>query len=216
MKKYLLVLCCFISLLAINTHAENTALLDPALWTKNWLSSEQGEKGVKFSTYATLATISADETPHTRIVQIFDTQDYGLTFFTHKHSNKVQHIQNNPHVALNFWLPQTKRQISIEGQLHPLPNPYLEETWQKMPKWMQFHFMGSDHKSPLPNQEILTQNVAKLEAQFPDKVPMPDIFIGYYLEPTQYTFFEVQTPKFTNKNVAKKTKTGWQIQAMQP
>jgi len=52
----------------------------------------------------TLATASANATPHARIVLLKDFDENGFVFFTNYQSNKGNQLQENPKAALIFFL----------------------------------------------------------------------------------------------------------------
>ena len=56
----------------------------------------------------TLSTVSSDNKPASRIVLLKDLSESGFVFFTNYTSKKSIDIQNNPHVAINFYWPEPK------------------------------------------------------------------------------------------------------------
>ncbi len=179
-----------------------------------WLEKESaGQRHVS----GNLATVTPKYKPSSRMVNIFWDDNQHISFYTHAQSKKVAYIQRNPYTSLNIWLPTIRKQITVDGKARFLKDEVVQEKWLKMPRWMQLRFMASDHRSELNDgDQVMRDKLAALELAYPDNIPMPDTFVGYYIDPNYITFFEVNTPDFASKRVAQKKGQSWSIVAYQP
>src|SRR5690606_14067252 len=64
-----------------------------------------------------LATVSADGRPSSRIVLIKGVDERGFTWFTNYESRKGLDLHAKPHAALLFHWIELERQVRIEGRV---------------------------------------------------------------------------------------------------
>ena len=68
-----------------------------------------------------LSTVSKDAIPSSRVLLLRDFDEDGFTFFTNYKSAKSKNIDSNNKVALNFFWPNSQRQIRIVGDAVKIP-----------------------------------------------------------------------------------------------
>ncbi|KAJ9534878.1 hypothetical protein QJQ45_029562 [Haematococcus lacustris] len=98
-----------------------------------WLSiiekSVKANKSLAYARYVQLATIRPDGRPANRTVVFrgFLKESSDLTFITDLRSNKVAELSANPAAEVAWYLPQTREQFRLSGNLqvvgaeHPQP-----------------------------------------------------------------------------------------------
>ena len=209
-KKWIpLLLCIATSLFAREQH--------PIEKVNQWFKEEKEKSAGSFHKFATLATVSSDGRPHTRMIEIVGlNRNKGVLFFTHKNTGKAQHLSHNPHTALNVWLPNTLRQISMEGEVMQIPTVDAEKSWRRMPRFMKITFMASDHGGEIESNDVLNVRKENLEKLYPNEIPMPDAFIGYHVMPKTVVFYEIQPRNFPIKHVAHLDQDTWTICQVEP
>jgi pyridoxamine 5'-phosphate oxidase len=230
----IVLLGCLLSSILANASfaSENQSQYDqPNIWLSKWLNEEKDTKRDAAitdtknhvsnipSSLVTLATTGKNGQPTIRVVQTANnTIEDGIIFYTHSSTVKAHNIKENPKVALNYWLPNTKRQVSIEGKAKKLPSSYAKAAWVKMPKWMQINLTVSDHTSKLESREKMDAAIAKLMKKYKDKeLPMVDSFIAYVIQPKKYIFYSIHSGSFADKFVATKIANNkWTIERRQP
>lgn len=210
MKKIISLLLCALPLVA-GACIKHQPLQEMHTWFDQELELSQSPH-----LYGTLATVSPDKKPSTRIVQFSIDDNNAIKFFTHEATNKVEHLAHNPNVSLNVWLKEQRKQVTVDGQVTPLPLEELENIWATMPRWMQLRFMASDHKSSMEDKSVMEQALGELEKQYPDTVPMPEEFVGFTIDSQIVTFYEVNMPDFANKAVAEHDGSQWVVSFYQP
>ena len=81
-----------------------------------WLNKENSV-GAPDPAQAVLATSTIDAIPHSRVVAIREISPEGLLFFTQRGTKKVEELNVNPRVSLNFWFELTERQIYFQKNI---------------------------------------------------------------------------------------------------
>ena len=88
---------------------------DPVEQARRWVD-EAIEGGLPLPNAMTLATVSADGQPSSRVVLLKGIEGGGFTFFTHYDSRKGEEIAANPKVSFTmFWQP-FDRQLIVIGE----------------------------------------------------------------------------------------------------
>ena len=195
MIKIFLVLSIFIS---INIYAKS---LHPISKIQYWCNEEKKKTNKKFLNFATLATVSCDGHPHTRLIQLTNfNKKEGALFFTNKRSQKVIHIEYSQNVAVNIWLPKTQRQISIEGIIKEVSLKDTEKYWRKLPFSSKALFLHED--TPTENNKPSDVNRKVIRQVCGSNNFMPDTFVGYWLIPKKIIFREMHPKKFPSKEIS--------------
>ena len=189
----------------------------PIRKVNQWYKAEKERSGKGFHKFATLATVSQDNHPMTRMVELVGfSQGKGALFFTHRNTTKVEHLTSNPHAALNIWLPKTLRQVSMTGTVVEIPRQDAEKSWKRMPRFMKLTFMASEHKGEIDSPDVLQKRKAKLEELYKNDIPMPDAFVGYRFQPDTITFYEIKPRNFPHKEIAHLDHDKWVVSLMEP
>jgi len=90
---------------------------DPLEQARLWVD-EAIEAGLPLPNAMTLATVSADGQPSSRVVLLKGIEGGGFTFFTHYDSRKGEEMAANPKVSFTmFWQP-FDRQMIVIGEAH--------------------------------------------------------------------------------------------------
>jgi len=189
---------------------------DPIATVEQWFEEEAEKSAQPFIKMGTLATVSSEGKPSVRMVEIPFINAKGLSFFTHSNSQKAQDLSDNHHAALHIWLPATRRQISINGEVTLLLASEAERSWQRLPRSMQLSFMASNHAGPMTTPNLLERRLQELDKKTGSCVAMPDEFLGYCLAPNTIAFYILKHPDFAEKVVASQVGDQWNIEYMQP
>lgn len=185
----------------------------PEQLSANWVK-EEWSGGV---TFATLSTVSENNKPSSRVIQLFVSDDNGMQFYTHRNTRKANDISANPSVSLNAWMPNTKRQLEVEGDVLELSSEDLEDTWSKMPRNFQLKFISSDHKSNFTSADQLVNKLNENKEKYQEVIPMPQSFVGYSLVPSRYEFYSLaKDGSFPDKIVAIRDADKWDVNRKEP
>jgi pyridoxamine 5'-phosphate oxidase len=106
---------------------------DPFVQFETWiyaaLESEPGEPNAM-----TLATISKDGRPSTRVVLLRGIEEGGFSFYTNYCSRKARDIEQNNNVALSFYWASLLRQVRIEGVAEKLSADASDKYFRSRPR----------------------------------------------------------------------------------
>ncbi|UWN49644.1 Pyridoxine/pyridoxamine 5'-phosphate oxidase [Alcanivorax sp. ALC70] len=98
---------------------EADLLADPVEQARRWVD-EAIDANLPLANAMTLATVSADGRPSSRVVLLKGIEDGGFVFFTHYDSRKGDDIAANPNVSfVMFWGP-FDRQLIVNGRAEKL------------------------------------------------------------------------------------------------
>lgn len=215
MHKVLIGLSVILFSLTSLSAAENA---HPIKKIKNWFEDEKQRSDRGFHRFATLSTVGQDGHPYSRMIEIVGmSQKSGILFFTHRNTQKVEHLNTNPFAAMNIWLPKTLRQVSINGSVKEVPSEIAENSWKRMPRFMKLTFLASEHKGILPSSDVLDERKDKLEELYKGgDIPMPDTFVGYRLVPDRVIFYEIKPRNFPEKELSQLEDENWITCQLEP
>lgn len=207
--KYFLVLLCSVALAAKELH--------PIAKANGWLNEEKERTEGRFFKFAALATVDADGNPHNRMIEITKlTQKEGAFFFTHAKTQIMAHLRSTPRASLNFYLPKTHRQMTMNGRVYQLSQNDAEKAWKRFPRFMQLIFITTNKDEPLGSAEILEKRKKIIDGEYPQEIPFPQTFVGFRLEPENITFYQMNHRSFPTKEIACLTNSQWVCTKVEP
>ncbi|EKF76051.1 pyridoxamine-phosphate oxidase [Alcanivorax hongdengensis A-11-3] len=161
---------------------------DPLAQAQRWVD-EAIDAGLPLPNAMTLATVSADGQPSTRVVLLKGIEGGGFTFFTHYDSRKGREIEGNARVSFTmFWQP-FDRQMIVIGEAHKVDEEESQAYFASRPYGSQVSAAISPQSQPV-TREWLEAQVEALQQQHPQApVPKPAQWGGYRIVPTEIQFW---------------------------
>ena len=98
---------------------------------------EQCYAFIRENMYATVATVSVNNTPNAAYVGYMVDEYLQFYFFTRQHSEKHHNLKFNPNVALVIASETTPTTVQIDGHARPLDKASEE-------KWMEYFMTEHD------------------------------------------------------------------------
>ena len=164
-----------------------------------------------------LATVSADGRPSSRIVLIKQVDQRGFTWYTNYDSQKGQQLAGNDHAALLFFWSELERQVRIEGRVVKTADAESDHYFHSRPLKSQLAAIASQQSAPIASRDLLEANYATVAAQFGEQPPRPAHWGGYRLEPTRIEFWQGRRSRFHDRIVFTRQPDGtWLRQRLQP
>jgi pyridoxamine 5'-phosphate oxidase len=111
---------------------EAQALAEPLKQFELWLSQAL-EAEVPEANAMTLATVSSQLRPSTRVVLIKGCDERGLVWFTNYDSRKGQELAGNPFAALQFHWVELERVVRIEGHVEKVSDEESDTYFHSRP-----------------------------------------------------------------------------------
>jgi len=157
-----------------------------------------------------LATATAAGKPSARTVLLKAWDERGFVFYTNLESRKSAEIKENPNAALLFHWKSRRRQIRIEGQVALVEDTQADAYYATRPRGSRLGAWASAQSRPLKDRETFEQDLAKVEARFPDEtIPRPPFWSGWRLRPDHFEFWQDQQYRLHDRLTFARTTTGW-------
>lgn len=168
---------------------ESDSLADPRLQFEHWLN-QAIEAEIPEPNAMTLATVSSDLRPSTRVVLIKGVDARGIVWYTNYNSRKGQELAGNPFAALQFHWVELERVVRIEGQVEKVSADESDAYFHSRPLDSRIGAWASPQSEPISGREVLVAAAAKYGAQFLLNPPRPPHWGGYRLVPKQWEFWQ--------------------------
>ncbi|WP_421775376.1 pyridoxamine 5'-phosphate oxidase [Gracilimonas sp.] len=165
----------------------------------------------------TLATVDANQKPHTRVVLLKGLEDGSFVFYTNYASNKGKDLEQNPNASLCFLWLQLERQVRIDGTVEKISKEESEAYFRQRPYKSQLGALASNQSAEVPNREFLEKKFEELEEKYPEgKVPMPEIWGGYRLKPEAIEFWQGRRSRLHDRIKYEQVGNKWEIKRLSP
>jgi len=165
----------------------------------------------------TLAAVSADGRPSTRMVLLKDHDAQGFVFYTNFNSQKGQELLANPNASLCFHWKSLGKQVRIEGPAGRVPDSEADAYYASRPRGSRIGAWASEQSQPVASRDVLEARVADLTAKFgADNIPRPPHWSGFRVVPDRIEFWTDRPDRLHDRQVFVRTADGWSEQRLQP
>ena len=165
------------------SHADPLQQFDQ--WLKEAISSEVPEPNAM-----TLATVSGDLRPSTRVVLVKGYDARGIVWYTNFESRKGRELAGNPFAALQFHWVELERVVRIEGVVEKTSDSESDAYFHSRPLDSRIGAWASPQSEVIAGRTVLVTNAAKYAAQFLLQPPRPQHWGGYRLKPDSWQFWQ--------------------------
>ena len=196
---------------------ESIALANPLEQFAQWLKQAEAED--VFEPNAMVAsTIDPDGAVSSRTVLLKGLDATGFEFVTNYSSRKGKALLANPNISLLFPWYGLKRQVIVYGEAQPTVAEVSDLYWQRRPKGAQLASAASDQSAPIASRDLLDEQLAALEAQYPGDalVPRPEHWGGFRVLPHAIEFWQGRSMRFHDRIRYDLVDSQWQITRLQP
>jgi pyridoxamine 5'-phosphate oxidase len=140
----------------------------------------------------TLATVSEQGHPSTRVVLLKGVEADAFVFFTNYQSQKGRSLAENGSCALNFFWPELERQVCVMGIAEKISEAASESYFKSRPRASQIGAWASPQSTPIANREMLEERARQLEEKFKDQdtLPKPKQWGGFAVRPMKVEFWQ--------------------------
>ncbi|MDX1497667.1 MAG: pyridoxal 5'-phosphate synthase [Salinisphaeraceae bacterium] len=152
--------------------------------------TEAEARHLKDATHASLATTKTDGQPSVRTIYLTAIQDDGIVFFVNSESGKGKQLQKNPKAGLCLFWPEVQTQVTLEGEVSPLPIEDSNRYWALRPRDAKIASWASDQAGETQSQENLrsSRDQVRHDHAF-EEVPRPEVWQGLLFQPTRIEFW---------------------------
>jgi pyridoxamine 5'-phosphate oxidase len=195
---------------------QNTINQNPFEQFKIWYA-EATNTALKLPNAVSLATVTTDGQPSSRMVLLKDFDEQGFVFYTNYQSNKAIEMRSNSCGALNFWWEPLHKQIRIEGRIKKVAAELSESYFATRPRESQIGAYASDQSKIVADAEFLEQQYERYEKEFAGKaITRPEHWGGYRMVPDMFEFWQGQTARMHDRIRFIKQGKRWVIQRLAP
>ena len=186
---------------------ESASHADPLHQFQQWLD-EAMQSQIPEATAMTVATVSSDLRPSTRVVLLKGCDARGLLWFTNYDSRKGQELAGNPFAALQFHWVELERVVRIEGRVEKVDATESDDYFRSRPLDSRIGAWASPQSQVISSRAVLVANAAKYGAQFLLQPPRPEHWGGYRLVPDQWEFWQGRKSRLHDRLRYRLHKTG--------
>ena len=191
------------------SHSDPLAQFDQ--WLKEAIQAEVPEPNAM-----TLATVSSDLRPSTRIVLIKGYDPQGITWFTNYSSRKGQELAGNPYAALQFHWVELERVVRIEGVVEKVSDAESDAYFSSRPLDSRIGAWASPQSEVISGRSVLVANAARYGAQFLLQPPRPPHWGGYRLRPERWEFWQGRKSRLHDRLRYTVAEGGWKRERLAP
>lgn len=189
---------------------------NPIVQLQQWLEAAQNS-GILDPTAMTLATVTAQCRPQTRIVLLKGLSKDGLIFYSHGLSDKGKALALNPWASALFYWDTLDRQVRIEGKVTRLPAEQTCQYFHSRPRDSQLAALISEQSQPIESHEALEQRfLAAQENHTGQTVPCPPHWHGYQLQPEAFEFWQGRPNRLHDRIRYRKQGNQWVRERLAP
>lgn len=169
-------------------------------------------------TAMSLATVSKDGKPSSRIVLLKEVSDRGFVFYTNYESRKGRQLEENPYAALTFVWHELKKQVRVEGRVIKTSDEESDEYFATRPKKSQIGAWASIQSSEIENKFEFEKRIAKYTMKYAvGKVPRPAFWGGYIVVPDLIEFWEAREFRLHDRRVFERVnEEEWKVKKIYP
>ncbi|MDO8772615.1 MAG: pyridoxamine 5'-phosphate oxidase [Burkholderiaceae bacterium] len=201
--------------------SESDSHADPlqqfALWLNQAISAQVPEPNAM-----TVATVSSQLRPSTRVVLIKGYDERGIVWYTNYDSQKGQELAGNPYAALQFHWVELERVVRIEGVVEKVSSEESDAYYRSRPMDSRIGAWASPQSQVIAGRSVLLANAAKYGAQFlptlfKDGPPRPPYWGGYRLKPDNWQFWQGRKSRLHDRlRYTQDAQGGWVRERLAP
>ena len=164
----------------------------------------------------TLATVSADGRPSTRIVLIKGYDARGLVWYTNYQSRKGRELQVQPFAALQFHWVELERVVRIEGRVEFTSAEESDAYYASRPLDSRLGAWASPQSEVIGSRAVLVAHAARAAAEHGLHPPRPPHWGGYRLLPQRWEFWQGRKSRLHDRLVYRLEDGHWLRERLAP
>lgn len=189
---------------------------DPIILFRKWLVEALESKAAEPNAMS-LATVSEDGTPNSRVVLLKDVGERYIRFFTNYTSRKGRDLKKNPFAAVSFWWPELERQVRIKGPVKKVSREESDAYFRSRPRESQLGAWASSQSSTVSNREMLKKEYEKVSGRFKNtKIPTPDFWGGFDIYLSEIEFWQGRPSRLHDRILFTFEQDEWNYKRLQP
>ena len=189
---------------------------DPFVQFDSWLQDAVAAEPTNPNAM-TLATVSADGRPSTRMVLLKGHDVQGFVFYTNFNSLKGHELLANPNASLCFYWKSLGRQVRIDGPATVVSDVEADAYFATRARGSQIGAWASEQSQSVESREVLEARVRALEAQYEvGGIPRPAHWSGFRVAPERIEFWTDRPDRLHDRQLFVREGATWQVERLQP
>jgi pyridoxamine 5'-phosphate oxidase len=169
---------------------ETQASSEPLKQFEQWMKEALASGVVPEPNAMTVATVSPEGRPTTRVVLIKAFDARGIVWYTNYHSRKGRELAGTPFAALQFHWVEMERVVRIEGRVEKVSDAESDAYYASRPLDSRLGAWASPQSEVISSRAVLVANAAKAAAQHGLNPERPPHWGGYRLVPDRWEFWQ--------------------------
>jgi pyridoxamine 5'-phosphate oxidase len=159
----------------------------------------------------TLSTVDGTGYPDARSVLLSEVDDQGLYFHTDAGSRKVTQLWETPRACLTLVLPESARQLVVQGDVEPAPADELARAYAARSRYLQvLAWTNTSEAASLPPGER-RDRWQRFEVEHPaGSLRPPPTWAGFLVRPARITFWQGDSAGPSTRTEYRRTASGWE------
>jgi len=196
---------------------ERTIDPDPIRQFQHWFDDALAAK-LMLPESMTLATVTAEGKPASRMVLLKSVDERGFIFYTNYNSRKAKELDRSGWAALVFHWVELHRQVRIEGAVTRISPEESDAYFKTRPRESQVGAHSSPQSDVVASRDVLEQNYKRIEELYRGKpIPRPPHWGGFRVLPEVIEFWQGQPSRLHDRLCFRRQSDGaWLLQRLVP
>ncbi|MCA6216651.1 pyridoxamine 5'-phosphate oxidase [Ideonella sp. B7] len=195
---------------------EAQAASAPLLQFEQWMKEALASGVVPEPNAMTVATVSPEGRPSTRVVLVKAFDERGIVWYTNYHSRKGRELAGNPYAALQFHWVEMERVVRIEGKVEKVSDAESDAYYASRPLDSRLGAWASPQSEVISSRAVLVANAAKAAAQHGLNPARPPHWGGFRLVPDTWEFWQGRKSRLHDRLRYRLVDGVWQRERLAP
>ncbi len=164
-----------------------------------------------------LSTVDKHNRPDSRIVLLKNLDKGAFVFYTNYYSAKGLQLDDFPFAALNFYWPESKRQVRVRGKVQRTSQDDSDAYFASRPRESQLSAIASPQSTEVSSRVELEQALGDLIKGYTDKtIERPQCWGGFMVVPDEVEFWQGRENRLHDRIQYSRKKDTWHHRRLAP